>query len=47
MDPMASDSRAAWRNLALATISMALGFAAWGLISAFASTFSAEFELNA
>lgn len=44
---MASDSRAAWRNLALATISMALGFAAWGLISAFASTFSAEFGLNA
>lgn len=44
---MASDSRAAWRNLALATISMALGFAAWGLISAFASTFRAEFGLNA
>lgn len=37
----------AWRNLALATLSMALGFAAWGLISAFAPTFRAEFALNA
>jgi NNP family nitrate/nitrite transporter-like MFS transporter len=37
----------AWRNLAFATISMALGFAAWGLISAFAPTFRAELGLNA
>ncbi len=37
----------AWRNLAFATISMALAFAAWGLISAFAPTFRAEFGLNA
>ena len=37
----------AWRNLALATLSMALGFAAWGLISAFAPAFRAEFGLNA
>ena len=44
---MASDSRAAWRNLALATLSMALAFAAWGLISAFAPTFRTELGLNA
>ena len=38
---------AAWRNLAYATMSMALGFAAWGLISAFAPTFRAQFNLSA
>jgi MFS transporter, NNP family, nitrate/nitrite transporter len=38
---------AAWRNLAFATVSMALGFAAWGLISAFAPTFRTEFHLSA
>jgi NNP family nitrate/nitrite transporter-like MFS transporter len=35
------------RNLAFATFSMALAFAAWGLISAFAPAFRAEFGLNA
>jgi NNP family nitrate/nitrite transporter-like MFS transporter len=44
---MASNSRAAWRNLALATLSMALAFAAWGLVSAFAPAFRAELGLNA
>jgi NNP family nitrate/nitrite transporter-like MFS transporter len=38
---------AAWRNLAFATFSMALGFAAWGLISAFAPAFGAELNLSA
>jgi NNP family nitrate/nitrite transporter-like MFS transporter len=38
---------AAWRNLAFATFSMALGFAAWGLISAFAPAFGAELDLSA
>ena len=38
---------AAWRNLAYATFSMALGFAAWGLISAFAPTFAADYGLSA
>jgi len=40
-------SAASWRNLVYATLSMALGFAAWGLISAFASTFRAQFHLSA
>jgi nitrate/nitrite transporter NarK len=44
---MLLDPRAAWRNLAFATLSMALAFAAWGLISAFAPGFRAEFGLNA
>lgn len=44
---MASNSRAAWRNLALATLSMALAFAAWGLVSAFAPAFRSELGLNA
>ena len=34
------------RNLALATVSLAIGFAAWGLISAFAPTFRAQFGLS-
>ena len=38
---------AAWRNLLYATLSMALGFAAWGLISAFAATFRTQFGLSA
>ena len=38
---------AAWRNLAFATFSMALGFAVWGLISAFAPSFGAELNLSA
>ena len=38
---------AAWRNLAYATLSMALGFAAWGLISAFAPAFRSQFNLSA
>jgi MFS transporter, NNP family, nitrate/nitrite transporter len=37
----------AWRNLALATISFTLSFAAWGLISAFAPSFRAELGLTA
>jgi NNP family nitrate/nitrite transporter-like MFS transporter len=37
----------AWRNLAFATLSMALGFAAWGLISAFAPAFRSELHLSA
>src|SRR5688572_23049834 len=37
----------AWRNLGFATFSLALGFAAWGLISAFAPTFRTEFQLSA
>src|SRR5215212_3690356 len=44
---MQTTSGASWRNLAYATFSMALGFAAWGLISAFASTFRAQFQLSA
>ena len=40
-------SRPAWRNLGYATASMALGFAAWGLISAFAPTFRTQFGLSA
>jgi MFS transporter, NNP family, nitrate/nitrite transporter len=38
---------AEWQNLGYATFSLALGFAAWGLISAFAPTFRAEFQLSA
>jgi NNP family nitrate/nitrite transporter-like MFS transporter len=38
---------AAWRNLAYATVSLAVGFAAWGLISAFAPAFRAQFGLSA
>jgi NNP family nitrate/nitrite transporter-like MFS transporter len=37
----------AWRNLAFATISLAMGFAAWGLISAFAPSFRTQFHLSA
>src|SRR5580765_1904586 len=37
---------AAWRNLGYATFSMALSFAAWGLISAFASSFRSQFQLS-
>ncbi len=40
-------SPGAWRNLALATLSFALSFAAWGLISAFAPTFRSDFQLTA
>ncbi|MBI3282156.1 MAG: MFS transporter [Acidobacteria bacterium] len=38
---------AASRNLAFGTVSFALCFAAWGLISAFASSYRAEFGLSA
>ena len=38
---------AAWQNLGYATFSMALGFAAWGLISAFAPAFRGQFGLSA
>jgi MFS transporter, NNP family, nitrate/nitrite transporter len=34
-------------NLALGTVSFTVCFAVWGLISAFASTFRAEFHLTA
>src|SRR5262245_51048796 len=37
----------AWRNLGFATVSLALGFAAWGLVSAFAPSFRAQFHLSA
>src|SRR6185503_13428802 len=37
----------AWRNLGYATFSLALGFAAWGLISAFAPEFRKLFQLTA
>jgi NNP family nitrate/nitrite transporter-like MFS transporter len=37
----------AWRQLALATVSFALCFAAWGLISAFAPAFREELGLSA
>lgn len=37
----------AWRNLTLATISFALCFAAWGLVSAFAPAFRDELGLTA
>ena len=43
---MAKTSSAA-RNLVLGTISFAVCFAAWGLISAFAPTFRADFGLSA
>jgi NNP family nitrate/nitrite transporter-like MFS transporter len=42
-----SSSARAWQNLGFATFSMALGFAAWGLISAFAPTFRTQFNLSA
>ena len=44
---MPSSSARAWQNLGFATFSMALGFAAWGLISAFAPTFRSQFTLSA
>lgn len=40
-------TRASWRNLIFATISFALSFAAWGLISAFAPAYRAELGLTA
>ena len=47
MAPVSGGKSAEWRNLGYATFSMALGFAAWGLISAFAPTFRAQFQLSA
>jgi MFS transporter, NNP family, nitrate/nitrite transporter len=44
---MPKHDNAAWRNLGYATFSLALGFAAWGLISAFASSFRSQFNLSA
>ena len=44
---MTTHARAAARNLAYATSSLALGFAAWGLISAFAPSFKTQFNLTA
>jgi NNP family nitrate/nitrite transporter-like MFS transporter len=43
---MTVDSRA-WANLVYATLSMALAFVAWGLISAFAPSFRSELGLSA
>src|SRR5947209_11923275 len=43
----AQASRGASHNLALGTISFVVCFAVWGLISAFAATFRAEFHLGA
>jgi MFS transporter, NNP family, nitrate/nitrite transporter len=43
----ATTSSGAWRNLALATMSFGLSFAAWGLISAFAPAFRTELGLSA
>jgi len=40
-------SSASWRSLALATVSFTVSFAAWGLISAFATSFRTEFDLSA
>jgi NNP family nitrate/nitrite transporter-like MFS transporter len=42
-----TSSSTAWRNLLLATLSFALSFAAWGLISAFAPSFRTELGLSA
>ena len=44
---MRSQRSAAWWNLGYATFSLALGFAAWGLISAFAPAFREQFGLTA
>jgi MFS transporter, NNP family, nitrate/nitrite transporter len=44
---MPKHDTAAWRNLGYATFSLALGFAAWGLISAFAPSFRSQFNLSA
>lgn len=44
---MSTSSSSARRNLVLATLSFTLSFAAWGLISAFAPGFRAEFQLSA
>src|SRR5215210_5789296 len=43
----AQSNSAASRNLAFGTISFAICFAAWGLISAFAPAFRKEFGLTA
>jgi NNP family nitrate/nitrite transporter-like MFS transporter len=44
---VAQSKPAANRNLALGTFSFAVCFCIWGLISAFAPTFRAEFHLSA
>ena len=44
---MNSSPRASWVNLLYATLSLALGFAAWGLISGFATSFRADLHLSA
>ncbi|MCL4849027.1 MAG: MFS transporter [Acidobacteria bacterium] len=40
-------SSVAWRSLALGTVSFTVAFAAWGLISAFATSFRTELDLSA
>jgi len=42
-----SVGRVAWLNLIYATLSLALGFAAWGLISGFATGFRSDLRLTA
>jgi MFS transporter, NNP family, nitrate/nitrite transporter len=44
---MADSRRGAWLNLSYATLSFAICFAAWGLISAFAPAFRSELGLSA
>ncbi len=45
--PDATTPRASWVNLLYATLSLALGFAVWGLISGFATSFRADLHLTA
>src|SRR5262245_25476611 len=42
-----STGRIPWLNLIYATVSLALGFAAWGLISGFATGFRSDLQLTA
>jgi len=43
----AARERLPWINLIYATLSLALGFAAWGLVSGFATSFRADLHLTA
>src|SRR6476646_1213499 len=47
MPPPPSSGPAGTRHTALATLSFALCFAAWGLVGAFAPRFRADFHLSA
>ena len=44
---LGSTGRVPWLNLIYATVSLALGFAAWGLISGFATGFRSDLHLTA